>query len=78
METSALYRCLCFERALAEVLSSSSWPIIYVHQKCLFRSKESVYYYNYGYVYSIQVSKNEVGCRDETVPKAVDTRRHRR
>ena len=25
---------------------------------------------------SVQVIKNEVGCRDDTVPKNVDTRRH--
>ena len=25
---------------------------------------------------SIKIIKNEVGCRDDTVPKTVDTRRH--
>ena len=25
---------------------------------------------------SVKIIKNEVGCRDETVPKTVDTRRH--
>ena len=27
---------------------------------------------------SIKIIKNEVGCRDDTVPKTIDTRRHRR
>ena len=30
-------------------------------------------YYTSGYIYKY---KNEVGCRDDTVPKTVDTRRH--
>ena len=25
---------------------------------------------------SVKIIKNEVGCRDDTVPKTVDTRRH--
>ena len=25
---------------------------------------------------SVKISKNEVGCRDDTVPKTVETRRH--
>ena len=25
---------------------------------------------------SIKIIKNEVGCRDETVPKTIETRRH--
>ena len=25
---------------------------------------------------SVKITKNEVGCRDETVPKTVETRRH--
>ena len=33
-----------------------------------------------GYVFllytSVKIIKNEVGCRDDTVPKTVDTRRH--
>ena len=28
------------------------------------------------YVTSVKIIKNEVGCRDDTVPKTVDTRRH--
>ena len=29
------------------------------------------------YIYtSVKIIKNEVGCRDDTVPKTVDTRRH--
>ena len=32
---------------------------------------ERYYYYT-----SIKILKNEVGCRDDTVPKTVDTRRH--
>ena len=28
------------------------------------------------YTTSIKIIKNEVGCRDDTVPKTVDTRRH--
>ena len=27
-------------------------------------------------VTSVKIIKNEVGCRDDTVPKTVDTRRH--
>ena len=30
----------------------------------------------YGCVYNVYKYKNEVGCRDDTVPKTVDTRRH--
>ena len=29
-----------------------------------------------GCITSIKIIKNEVGCRDDTVPKTVDTRRH--
>ena len=25
---------------------------------------------------SVKITKNEVGCRDDTVPKSVETRRH--
>ena len=28
------------------------------------------------YITSIKIIKNEIGCRDDTVPKTVDTRRH--
>ena len=28
------------------------------------------------YCTSVKIIKNEVGCRDDTVPKTVDTRRH--
>ena len=30
----------------------------------------------YPYMTSVKIIKNEVGCRDDTVPKTVDTRRH--
>ena len=34
-------------------------------------------FYMFIYIYtSIKIIKNEVGCRDDTVPKTVDTRRH--
>ena len=28
------------------------------------------------YITSVKISKNEAGCRDDTMPKTVDTRRH--
>ena len=32
-------------------------------------------YFDHRYT-SVKIIKNEVGCRDDTVPKTVDTRRH--
>ena len=34
-------------------------------------NKDTTYIYT-----SVKIIKNEVGCRDDTVPKTVDTRRH--
>ena len=40
-------------------------------------AKSCHYFYLHGTYYtSIKIIKNEVGCRDDTVPKTVDTRRH--
>ena len=33
-------------------------------------------WYMAGICTSVKIIKNEVGCRDDTVPKTVDTRRH--
>ena len=33
------------------------------------------YYPSCLYITSVKIIKNEVGCRDDTVPKTVDTRR---
>ena len=41
--------------------------MVYLHDCTLKKSKTS-----------IKIIKNEVGCRDDTVSKTVDTRRHRR
>ena len=41
----------------------------------LLRIRESVNYNN-NYYTSVKIIKNEVGCRDDTVPKTVDTRKH--
>ena len=50
--------------------------IVICSQSCLL-----VYIYSFGIVSSlhptsIKIIKNEVGCRDDTVPKTVGTRRH--
>ena len=43
------------------------WKIILKHRSCFSITLN---------VTSVKIIKNEVGCRDDTVPKTVDTRRH--
>ena len=39
-------------------------------------NKICVYRYYNDICTSVKIIKNEVGCKDDTVPKTVDTRRH--
>ena len=57
-------QCLLVSTVFGTV--SSLHPTTFLH---LFIQRGGIYT-------SIKIIKNEVGCRDDTVPKTVDTRRH--
>ena len=70
-----MYSVMLFIVMLQELLNCYHVDIIRVIRVCHFitlhlpGSEIAIYT-------SIKIIKNEVGCRDDTVPKTVDTRRH--
>ena len=63
---------MCVHDNCSCTMGLSSWLV------CLYTciSMYMYYYCATAYNTSVKIIKNEVGCRDDTVPKTVDTRRH--
>ena len=51
----------------------NEYTVIFIHPQCSMRQIDTYCFFMHLYIYKY---KNEVGCRDDTMPKTGDTRRH--
>ena len=73
LDKICFFSCLfCFAFVL-KICTHFAFQFTFYHTH--FASYFSLKFQHY-YVTSIKIIKNEVRCRDDTVPKTVDTRRH--